>query len=269
MEAKPVIFNEIIKERREIIKKERTYQPLSELKETIKRIKIRRSFKNALVKEDDVSLICEYKPASPSKGHISSEKVEDILPLFEMGGASAASILTEQSHFNSNIQNLKIACKISKLPLLRKDFIMDEYQIYESRASGASALLLMADLYPNLSEGIQLTKYLGMDALVECKNDLEIKKAIDAGAEIIGINNRDFNDFSIDLHRTKKLASQVPPEIILVSESGVKTAADVKQLSSYGAQAILIGSSIMQSTDIPRKISAFVNAAKNSRINRK
>ena len=164
---------------------------------------------------------------------------------------------------------MKIACKISGLPLLRKDFILDEYQIYESRANGANAVLLMADLYPNLSEGILITHYLGMDALVECKNGEEIKEAINAGAKIIGINNRSFEDFSINFNRTRKLSGLVPPEIILVSESGVKNRDDVKLLSSYGADALLVGTSIMKSDEMSRKITEIVGSAKNSRVERR
>jgi indole-3-glycerol phosphate synthase len=164
---------------------------------------------------------------------------------------------------------LKIACKISGLPLLRKDFILDEYQIYESRANGANAVLLMADLYPNLSEGILITQYLGMDALVECKNEGEIEKAINAGAEIIGINNRSFEDFSINFNRTRKLSGLVPPEIILVTESGVKNRDDVELLSNYGIDALLVGTSIMESDEMSGKITEIVGAAKNSRVERR
>lgn len=268
MKAKSITFSDIINRRNEVLIKEKAYRPLNELKKSIKKIKIRKNFKNALFKDDDISLICEYKPASPSIGHITNEKVEDILPIFEMGGAGAASILTEELYFKSNILNLKIACKISKLPLLRKDFILDEYQIYESRASGASAILLMADVYPNLQEGIHLSKYLGMDTLVECKSGSQIKKALDAGAEIIGINNRNFTDFSIDLNRTKKLANYIPNEVILVSESGVKNYADVKLLSGYGADALLVCTGVMESRIPLLKIKELVSAAKNSRTKR-
>jgi indole-3-glycerol phosphate synthase len=265
MKVSTINFQNIINQRSEVLKKEKVYRPLDQVKKAIKGIKLRRKFKSALQKDGDVSIICEYKPASPSHGPISDLKVGEVLPLFESGGARAASIITETNFFKSSIENLKIACKISKLPLLRKDFIMDEYQIYESRASGASAILLMADICPNLSEGILLTKYLGMDALVECKNELEIKKALDAGAEIIGVNNRNFTDFTIDLKMTKKLAGMVPTEVVLVAESGVKTAADVVQISSYGADAILVGTSIMESADIAGKISEIVSSAKKSR----
>lgn len=264
--ARSIKFSEIIKQRKETLKKEKTYSPLNELKRSIKRIKIRKDFKNSLLNDDDVSIICEFKPASPSQGYISNQKVEDVLPLFEIEGASAASVITEESFFKSNINNLKIACKISKLPVLRKDFIMDEYQIYQSRACGASAVLLMADIYPDLSRGIMLTEYLGMDALVECKNELEIRNALDAGAEIIGVNNRNFQDFTIDLKRTKKLAEMVPSEVILVAESGVKTASDVKLLSSYGADAILVGTVLMKSKNMTEKIREIMKAARKSRI---
>ncbi len=269
MMAQPVKFQEIISRRSESLRKEKSYKPIKDLKASIKRIKLRKSFKNALNKEEDVSIICEYKPASPSMGPISSLKVEDVVPQFEVGGASAASILTETSYFNGSIDNLKIACKISKLPLLRKDFILDEYQIYESRASGASAVLLMADVYPHLAEGIRLTKYLGMDALVECKNRDEIEKALDAGAEIIGINNRDFTDFTIDLNRTRELSEYVPQNVTLVSESGVKTGDDVELLASFGADAILIGTSVMKSEDMGKKLVELTATAKNSRTRRR
>ncbi|WP_286244288.1 indole-3-glycerol phosphate synthase TrpC [Methanobacterium ferruginis] len=166
------------------------------------------------------------------------------------------------------MDNLKLACRITKLPLLRKDFILDPYQIYEARAYGASAVLLMTSLYPNLREGIELCHYLEMGALVECKNQKEIDMAIKAGAEIIGINNRDFNDFTIDLERTKKLANLIPSNIILVSESGVKNVQDVKLLSSFGADALLVGSSVMAAGNIQEKVKKLVSASANARVNR-
>jgi indole-3-glycerol phosphate synthase len=124
----------------------------------------------------------------------------------------------------------------------------------------------MADLYKDLRFGIDLCKYLEMDALVECKNREEIEKAAKAGAEIIGINNRSFKDFTIDLKRTEKLAKYVPENTILVSESGVNTSADMKLLGSYGADAVLVGSSIMESANILEKVNELVQAGKNARL---
>ncbi len=260
-------FSQIITQRKNILERDMKYRPLSELKENIRGTKVRADFKKALSNKDDISVICEYKPASPSKGDISNLMVEDVVPLYDKGGASAISVLTEQTFFKSSIKNLRIASKISRLPLLRKDFVMDEYQIYEARSCGASAVLLMAGIYKDLRFGIDLCHYLEMDALVECKNREEIEKAKKAGAKIIGINNRDFNDFSIDFKRTERLAKYVPENTILVSESGVKTPQDVKLLGSYGADAVLIGSTIMESENILEKVKELVEAGKNAKVN--
>ncbi len=261
-------YTDIIKDREKALNIRMKYQPLNEIKENIKRVKLRTDFKKSINKEEDVSIICEYKPASPSLGEISSLMISDVLPQFEEGGASAVSVLTEESYFNSNIDNLKMACRITKLPLLRKDFILDPYQIYEARAYGASAVLLMADIYPNIREGIELCNYLDMDALVECKNSEEIEMAIKAGAEIIGINNRNFNDFTIDLERTEKLASLVSSNITLVSESGVKSVADAELLSSFGADALLVGTSVMSTGNILKKVKELVSTTKNAKVKR-
>lgn len=238
-------FSQIIAEKKRFLEREKKYKPLEELKENIEKAKIRADFKKALARSSEIALICEYKPASPSAGDISTLLVEDVIPLFQKGGASAISILTEETFFKSNIKNLRIASKISSLPLLRKDFIIDEYQIYESRSCGASAVLLMEDIYPDLAGGLEICHYLGMDALVECKNKEGIERAIQSGAEIIGINNRNFKDFTVNLKRTKKLAPYVPSDKIIVSESGLKSVQDVRILSEYGIDAVLVGSSLM------------------------
>lgn len=260
-------FSQIITERKKVLERDMKYRPLSELKDNIRGTKIRADFKNALVNKDDISVICEYKPASPSKGDISNRMVEDVVPLYDKGGASAISVLTEQTFFKSSIKNLRIASKVSKLPILRKDFVMDEYQIYEARSCGASAVLLMAGVYKDLRFGIDLCHYLEMDALVECKNRGEIELATKSGAKIIGINNRDFNDFSIDFKRTEKLAKYVPENTVLVSESGVQVPEDIKLLGSYGADAVLIGSTIMESNNILQKVNELVKASKNVKGN--
>lgn len=261
-----ITISQILAERKKVLERDMKYRPLSELKENIRSTKIRADFKKALIKDNDVSVICEYKPASPSKGNISNLMVEDVVPLYDKGGASAISVLTEESFFKSSIKNMRIASKVSKLPLLRKDFIMDEYQIYEARSCGASAVLLMADVYKDLRFGIDLSHYLEMDALVECKNREEIERAKKAGASIIGINNRSFEDFSIDLKRTEKLAKHMPENTILVSESGVKNGADVKLLGSYGADAVLVGSSIMESSNILEKVEELVKAGQTPKV---
>ena len=261
-----IAFSQIITQRKNVLERDMKYRPLSELKENIRGTKVQADFKKALTNTNDISVICEYKPASPSKGDISNLLVEDVVPLYDKGGASAISVLTEQTFFKSSIKNLRIASKVSKLPLLRKDFVMDEYQIYEARSCGASAVLLMAGIYKDLRFGIDLCHYLEMDALVECKNREEIEMATKAGADIIGINNRDFSDFSIDFKRTEKLAKYIPENTVLVSESGVKNPEDVKLLGSYGADAVLIGSTIMESNNILEKVKELVTAGKNAKV---
>ncbi len=260
-------FSQIITQRKNVLERDMKYRPLSELKENIRGTKVQADFKKALTNTHDISVICEYKPASPSKGDISNLLVEDVVPLYDKGGAGAISVLTEQTFFKSSIKNLRIASKVSKLPLLRKDFVMDEYQIYEARSCGASAVLLMAGIYKDLRFGIDLCHYLEMDALVECKNREEIEMATKAGAEIIGINNRDFRNFSIDFKRTEKLAKYIPENTVLVSESGVKVAEDIKLLASYGADAVLIGSTIMESNNILETVEKMVKAGKKPKVN--
>ena len=261
-----IAFSQIITQRKNVLERDMKYRPLSELKENIRGTKVQADFKKALTNTNDISVICEYKPASPSKGDISNLLVEDVVPIYDKGGASAISVLTEQTFFKSSIKNLRIASKVSKLPLLRKDFVMDEYQIYEARSCGASAVLLMAGIYKDLRFGIDLCHYLEMDALVECKNREEIEMAVKAGAEIIGINNRDFSDFSIDFKRTEKLAKYIPENKVLVSESGVKNSEDVKLLGSYGADAVLIGSTIMESNNMLEIVQELVKSGKNAKV---
>jgi len=263
-----ITISEIINHKRNSLNRLQRYKPLSDIKKDIKRVKIRSNFRKALSDSNDVKLISEYKPASPSAGQISNLRVEDVVKLYENSGSSALSILTEETFFNSSITNLRIASKISKLPILRKDFILNEYQIYESRAAGASAVLLLADIYPDIMKGIELCEYLGMDALVECRNENEIRMALDAGAKIIGVNNRNFKDFSIDFNRTKKLSKLVPSNVLLVSESGVKTIDDVKRLSSYGIDAILVGTTLMGSSSLPQMTKDIIKATKNSKVGR-
>lgn len=264
-----ISFSKIIKEKKKAVRRAKKFKPIQDLKEDIKRVKLRANFKRSIFNHENVSIICEYKPASPSAGEISKIPVENALKIFEKGGAKAVSIITEEKFFKSSLDNLKIASKVTKLPLLRKDFIMDEYQIYEARAYGASAVLLLADLYPDLQDGIALCGYLGMNALVECKDDNEINKAIDAGADIIGINNRSFKDFSVDFKKTRELSKYVNKNMVLVSESGAKNREDVETLCSYGADALLVGTGIMGANGMQDKVEEIVIAAKGAKVERR
>jgi indole-3-glycerol phosphate synthase len=272
-----VQLSDIIKNRRKDLLKEMELKPINILEDEIESSKLNsnkssslvKSFKNALDQNDDVAVICEYKPASPSMGDISDIKIEDAIKAFEESGASAISILTEEKYFKGSIENLKLAHNITDTPIIRKDFIINEYQIYQAKLAGADAVLLMKGIYPELEEGISTCKKLGIDPLVECRNREDISNALNAGAEIIGINNRNLENFEVDLKTTGKLAEYVPSEIILVSESGVRSKADALQLSNYGVDALLIGTSIMGAdgyNGMLKTATNIIQAVKNERI---
>jgi indole-3-glycerol phosphate synthase len=228
-------------------------------------------FKSSIMCEDDVAVICEFKPSSPSKGHISDTMIEDVIDVFNDAGASAVSVLTENRYFNGSLKDLQTANKLTELPIIRKDFILNEYQIYQAKMAGASAVLLMNNVYPDIGQAISLCNELELEYIVECRNKDDIQNSLDCGAEIIGINNRNFSDFSIDLKTTQKLARYVPEEIVLVSESGVKGPEDAKQLASYGVDAILVGTAIMgvnNKNDMLKAAENIINSVKGSRIDR-
>lgn len=251
MKTRPSI-SQILLKRRETLEEQKKQVPLETLmdrldsdKSNTKYNQTRKDFRESINHEEDVAVICEFKPASPSKGHISDSKIQDALEVFKKAGASAVSILTEENYFNGSMENIKIAQNIIELPILRKDFLMDEYQIYEAKLAGANAVLLMNDVYPDIKQGISLCRELELGYIVECKNREDIEHSLAAGADVLGVNNRNFQNFSVDLKTTQKLSNIVPPEVVLVSESGVQGPEDAKKVAGYGADAILVGSAIM------------------------
>ena len=277
MKENTVQLSDIIKNRRKDLHREMELKPLNILKDEIESSKKdsnsngknSTSFKKALDQKDDVAVICEYKPASPSMGDISNIKIEDAIKAFEQSGASAISILTEERYFKGSMENLRSAYTLTDIPIIRKDFLVNEYQIYQAKNAGASAVLLMNGIYPDLEEGISTCKELEIDALVECRNREDISHAINSGAEILGINNRNLENFKVELKTTQKLAEYVPPEILLVSESGVGSKDDALQLSKYGVDALLIGTSIMGSdgySGMLKTATNIINAVKDKRV---
>ena len=214
------------------------------------------SFEKAL-KKPDLSFICECKKASPSKGLIAPDfPYLKIAQEYQAAGADCISVLTEPKWFLGSEKYLReIASKVS-IPCLRKDFTVDEYMIYEAKLLGASAVLLIAAI---LSEE-QLREYkgvcdeLGLSALVEAHNEAEVKAAINAGARIIGVNNRNLKDFTVDTENSRHLRNIIPNDILFVSESVVKTADDVQSLREIGADAVLIGETLMKAEDKKQKL---------------
>jgi len=231
--------------------------PLDELKRRALRLpKGDFPFESAL-RCQGLSFICECKKASPSKGLIAADfPYLDIARAYEAAGADAISILTEPEFFLGNDKFLsEIAAQVS-IPCLRKDFVVDAYQIWQAKVLGAEAVLLICSILDDgrLKNFIALADELGLSALVEAHDAAEIKRAVDGGAKIIGVNNRNLKDFSVDMDNAKRLRELVPPEIIFVSESGVQSADDVKKIRALGADAVLVGEVLMRAVDKKSKL---------------
>ena len=213
-------------------------------------------FENAL-RSDDISFICECKKASPSKGLIAEDfPYLQIAKDYEAAGADCISVLTEPKWFLGRNDYLKeIAANVS-IPCLRKDFTVDEYMIYEAKALGASAVLLIVSILSEtqLREHIKICDELGLSALVEIHDEKEALTAINAGARIIGVNNRNLKDFSVDTENSRRLRNLIPRDILFVSESGVKTADDVNALREIGADAVLVGETLMKAENKCEKL---------------
>jgi len=233
--------------------------PLAELRRTALEQPPPLDFASVL-RGDHIRLIAEVKKASPSRGVIRHDfNSVEIARTYTSNGASAISVLTEFRYFQGSLDYLKDIEKAlgnKRPPLLRKDFIGDPYQIYQSRAYGADSLLLIvAILTPGrLEELLGLSRELGMSCLVEVHNEAELEIALKSGARIIGINNRDLNTFTVDLATTQRLRPLIPPDRIVVSESGIKDSSDMEKLKSWGVDAVLIGESLMSAPDIAAKM---------------
>lgn len=208
-------------------------------------------FENAL-KKDDISFICEVKKASPSKGLIAPDfPYLDIALDYYKAGAAAISVLTETDYFLGDDKYLSEISKTVNIPTLRKDFTIDEYQIYEAKVLGASAVLLICSLLDTstIKEYINICDTLGISALVEAHDKAEVQSALDAGARIIGVNNRNLKTFEVNINNCTALRKLVPDNIIFVAESGIKTSADINALRNANVNAVLIGETLMKSAD--------------------
>ena len=214
------------------------------------------AFENAL-KETGVSFICECKKASPSKGLIAPDfPYLDIAKEYEAAGADCISVLTEPKWFLGQDDYLREIAAAVSIPCVRKDFIVDEYMIYESKNLGASAVLLICAILSEeeIRKSVEICDSLGLSALVEAHDELEVKMALNAGARIVGVNNRNLKDFTVDPDVSSRLRSLVPTDVLFVSESGVKTASDVARLREIGADAALIGETLMRAADKKAKL---------------
>lgn len=215
------------------------------------------AFEKAL-KKPGMAFICECKKASPSKGLIAPDfPYVQIAKAYEAAGADCISVLTEPKWFLGSDAYLKEIADAVSIPCLRKDFVVDEYMIYEAKMIGAAAVLLICSILSEeaIKAYIAICDNLGLSALVEAHDKEEIAMALRAGARIIGVNNRNLKDFSVDTDNSRKLRALIPHEVLFVSESGVKTATDVAALDAIGADAVLIGETLMKAADKRQKLS--------------
>lgn len=215
------------------------------------------AFERAL-RTEDISFICEVKKASPSKGLIAAEfPYLKIAEEYEAAGAAAISVLTETEYFLGSDRYLTEISRLVKVPVIRKDFTIDEYQIYEAKVIGADAVLLICSLldWKTIEQYISICDKLGLSALVEAHSEEETEFAKAAGARIIGVNNRNLKTFEVDIHNCTRLREKVPKDIIFVAESGIQTEKDISVLREAGVNAVLIGETLMKSPNKKAMIS--------------
>lgn len=248
-----MILEEIAARTVQRVAEEKAAVPLSEMKKRAEALDANTGFPfRKALSGDEISFICEVKRASPSKGLIAPDfPYLDIARDYERAGASAISCLTEPFWFKGRDEYLAEISNAVTIPVLRKDFTVDEYMIYQAKTLGASAVLLICSILSReqLSEYLGIAHSLGLSALVEAHDEDEVRTALSVGAGIIGVNNRDLRTFTVDINNSARLRKLVPPEILFVSESGIKTAADIEALRSNGTNAVLIGETLMRSPD--------------------
>lgn len=214
----------------------------------------------AALRRQNVALIAEIKKASPSKGVLIEDfDPESLARTYAENGAAALSVLTDVDFFQGDLAHLTTARTAAGLPTLRKDFILDAYQIYEGRAAGADAVLLIAMALEDaqVADLMALTSTLEMSALVEVHNEVELERVLKLGCRLIGVNNRDLRTFNEDLTTSKRLSRLIPSDATFVAESAIRSAADVQQMGRWGAHAVLVGEGLVKAGDIAAQVSAF------------
>jgi len=254
------MLDRIVAEKRKEVAQRKKSLPLSTLKERMAQCQAPLDFAAAL-SGDSTRLIAEVKRASPSRGVLCVDfDPVALAKTYARGGAAAISVLTEMKYFQGGLDHLVAIREEVRLPLLRKDFIFDPYQIYESRAYGADALLLIVAILSQeqLKELLSLSRSLSISCLVEVHNESEVERALSSGAEIIGINNRDLATFAVDINTTYRLRPLIPQERIVVSESGISRREDVEKLKEWGVRAVLVGEALVTAEDIPTKMKELI-----------
>jgi indole-3-glycerol phosphate synthase len=244
-------LDELVDATRHALAVRKREQPLSQLEGQIDVGREGRPFAEALIRPG-TSLVAEHKRRSPSAGTIrEGASCTDIVRAYERGGAAALSVLTEEAHFGGSLADLREARAACDLPILRKDFTIDPYQLYEAKAAGADAVLLVVGSLDDreLAELWSLANEIDLDAIVEIHDDEELERALAVDCDVIGINNRNLEDFSVDIDRTFDLLSDVPAGKVVVSESGIYERWQIEELEQVGVDAVLIGEALMRAPD--------------------
>jgi indole-3-glycerol phosphate synthase len=245
------VLDRIVEATRHDVAQRRREVPVAQLERALERRGDDRPFSEALI-GPGLSLIAEYKRRSPSSGLLHDDGVGDVVAAYERAGAAALSVLTEQHHFSGSLEDVREARAASSLPILRKDFVVDTYQVYESAAVGADAMLLIvAALERDELERLYVeARALDLDVLVEVHSERELEKALEIDADVIGINNRNLADLHVDLETTLELLAHVPAGKTVVSESGYSTREQLDELDEVGVDAVLIGETLLRAQDV-------------------
>ncbi len=256
-----MILDEIIQNKKLEIEKAKNVLPIRTLLSSINFLPTKSSFSNAISRPGKISLIAELKKKSPSAGTIFNYyNPLKIAGEYIRSGARALSILTDDKYFGGSLEDIAIVKSRNNISVLRKDFIIDKYQVFESKYHGADAILLIARILDEkeLETFLYLTREIGLDALVEVHNEEEAKRAVNVGADIIGINNRNLDTLEVNLKITEKIINVLPKNVTIVSESGIKTHDDMEYLQKLGVNAVLIGESFLKSGNIPSKVTEIM-----------
>jgi indole-3-glycerol phosphate synthase len=254
--GKGSLLERLLGEARAEVEERRARMPLSHLERLGRALPAARSFRGAL-RGDRLAVIAEMKARTPVMGSLSEDYVPGRLAaLYSAAGAAALSVLCQETSFGGRPEHLAEARALTDLPILRKDFVVDEYQVFEARAYGADAVLLIvaAASEERLRELVQLVRRAGMDALVEVNDERELETALAAGADLVGVNNRDLRTFKVDRGLTARLRPLLPAEVVCVAESGIHTAEDARQVREAGADAVLVGEALMRAADPAAKL---------------
>jgi indole-3-glycerol phosphate synthase len=246
-----VRLTEIVQATRDSLARRKQERPLADLERELASRGEGRPFMEALA-HPATSLIAEYKRRSPSAGVIrDGSSVTDIVQAYERGGAAAISVLTEEAHFGGSLDDLYEARRATQLPILRKDFCVDLYQLYEAKVAGADAILLVVGSLPpdDLERLHAEAQALDLDAIVEVHQEEELEVALELDVDVIGINNRNLEDFTVDIQTTVDLLTDIPTGKVVVSESGIRTRAEIEELERVGVDAVLIGETLMRAPD--------------------